>query len=784
MCVGVVVGEKKQMTRPMSVAAVAALFFAILCSEPARAAADADSDTGLQEIVVTAQKRSERLQDVPQSVSVVTGESIERSGARDFHDILLSIPGVSYSGTEPGQSLYNIRGVSTAASNPTVGIYVDDISLVTISSGFAGGVDPLLLDMARVEVLKGPQGTLYGGSAMGGAIKYVTNQPAMDQFSASVEGGTAYTDSGGISYDTITMVNLPVVSDVLAVRAAVTYRFDAGYLDNVPNAPYLDYADSATQPPAPFAPTVKSAGGTFSGSDINYRSTWAARLGTKWTPDPSLSLVLSANMQRSDKANPDFFFTNLPSFESSYRFNQPTRDDLGVYDLTITKSLDRVAITSLTGYVDRTVELDRDYSLFIGGLVPVLLPDNSYNVSNTWTHTLSQEFRIASDDPSAALKWTLGIYFSRQRDELYQAVDTVGAGEQLDTGTDITYIGDLVTYTTQKAAFGDVTYTIVPKLDGSLGLRWFDINETINGAYNGVLNGGPASVDDVKSTDVGVTPKASLTYRVLDNHMVYAIASKGFRPGGPNRYDTDSPLCEPDFQRLGITKAPSTYGPDNLWTYELGSKNEFSGAHMVVNGAVYYTDWKKIQQNVTLPSCGFDFTGNVGAATIRGAELSIESAVGGGVTLGEAASYVDSRITQSSPGVSAQVGQPVLDTPKWTASLYGDYEFLRRAGWVANVHADYEFHGSNYRSFDSTAPVNYPSGTTGELPDPTQIQQAYRVVNTTLRLTHGDWQYQLYCDNLLNAAPYLDYIRGVSEGFSGADTLRPRTIGVSVKTSF
>jgi iron complex outermembrane recepter protein len=187
---------------------------------------------------------------------------------------------------------------------------------------------------------------------------------------------------------------------------------------------------------------------------------------------------------------------------------------------------------------------------------------------------------------------------------------------------------------------------------------------------------------------------------------------------------------------------------------------------------------------VTLPSCGFDFTGNVGAATIRGAELSIESAVGGGVTLGGAASFVDSRITQSAPGVSAQVGQQVLDTPKWTASLYGDYEFLRRAGWVANVHADYQYHGSNSRSFDTTAPVNYPNGMTGELPDPTQIQQAYHVVNTTLRLTHGDWQYQLYCDNLSNAAPYLDYIRGVSEGFSGADTLRPRTIGVSVKTSF
>ncbi len=764
---------------------VAAVGFA---SAPHAAQADqANSDEqsmALGEIVVTAQKRSERLQDIPQSVSVVTGESIERSGARDFHDILLSIPGVSYSGSEPGQSLYNIRGISTSAANPTVGIYLDDISLVNISSGFAGGADPILLDMARVEVLKGPQGTLYGGSAMGGAIKYVTNQPALDRFSASVEGGTAYTDYGGVSYDGISMVNLPLIPDVLALRLAMSYRLDSGYLDNVPNGQLLDYANSTTAPPAPLTPTVRFAGGTYSGSDINDRSTTAVRLSAKWMPDPSLSFVPSATIQRSDKANPDFFFTNLPAFESSYRFGQPTRDDLGIYDLTVTKSFLGMAFTSLTGYVDRTVELDRDYSLYIGGLVPTLFPDNSYNVANTATRTFSQEFRIASNEPSSALKWTLGIYYSRQRDELYQAVDTVGAGEQLGTGTDITYVGDLVTYTTQKAAFGDLTYTVVPKLDVSVGLRWYDINEIINGSYDGVLNGGAATIDNATSTNVGFTPKASVTYRVLDNHMVYGIASKGFRPGGPNRYDTDSPLCEPDFKRLGITRAPSTYGPDNLWTYEVGSKNEFTDAHMVVNGAIYYTDWKKIQQNVNLPSCGFNFTGNVGAATVRGAELSIESAVGGGVTLGETASYVDTRITQTDPGVSAQVGQEVLDAPKWTGSVYGDYEFLRRAGWVATAHADYQYHGLNYRSFDSTASVNYPNGVTGTVTDPTQIQHAYHVINTTLRFTHGDWQYQLYCDNLANAAPYLDYYRGVSQGFSGADTIRPRTIGVSLKTTF
>lgn len=738
----------------------------------------------LEEIVVTAQKREQRLQDVPQSVSALSGDALDRLGARDFHDILLSIPGVSYSGVEPGQSNYSIRGVATAASSPTVGIYLDDISLVTVSTGFAGAADPVLLDLDRVEVLKGPQGTLYGGSAMGGAIKYVSRQPVMNQTDVTAEAGVSSTQYGGLSYNVSSVINLPLLADALAVRLGASYRLDSGYVDYVPHAQVQSWAQSATQPPAAFQPVTFPSLSPYGRDDANQRRTVAARFSAKYVSDFALTILPTASIQRSDKGNPEQFFTNLPHFEAAFRFNQPTRDDLDIYGLNLTQSLGSVAVTSLTGYVDRRVEWDRDYSQFIGGLVPPLLADNSYNTSNTSSRTFSQELRLASSDPSAALKWTAGLYYSHQRDELNQSVDTVGAGNFLGTGTDITYSGDQLTSTTQEAVFGDLTYTITPRWDASVGLRWFDIKQTINGTFDGVLNGGHSEVDGKRSTDVGFTPKVGVTYRPLDDHMLYASASKGFRPGGPNRFNTDSPLCGPDFQRLGITRAPATFEPDRLWTYEIGSKNEFAPAHLVVNGAVYYTDWKKIQQAVRLLSCGFQFTGNVGAATIKGAELSAESAVGGGVSLGGTASYADTRITASAPGVSAQVGQPVLDTPKWMGSLYGDYEFLRSTAWRANFRAEYQYHGSNLRSFESLAPVTYPDGTSGQIPDATQIQQAYHVINTSVRFTNGTWQYRLYCDNLTNAAPLLDFARGTSSGASIATTLRPRTIGVSLKTSF
>lgn len=761
---------------------VAAAVSSVLAYTVAVAQEDAAPAAGqLEEIVVTAQKREQRLQDVPLSVSAISGEEMDREGARDFHDILLSIPGVSYSSTEPGQSRYSIRGVSTAAASPTVGIYLDDISLVTVTSIFSGAADPILFDLARVEVLKGPQGTLYGGNAMGGAIKYVSHSPDLDKLSVTAEGGLGSTQDGGISYSAGSVLNLPLVNDKLALRLGVSYRYDAGYIDNVPNGTVQLWSHSATPEGQPFTPLTYPSGSGYTQSNYNDRSTTLARLALKYAVDDTFTILPSVSLQRSDKANPDWFSTNMPSLESSFRFAQPTRDDLGIYNVTITKSFAGLTFTSLSGYVDRSVDFDRDYTFFVGGLIAPLRADNSYNVSNTSTHTASQEFRLASDQ-SAKLKWTLGAFYSQQRDDLFQSVDTVGGGAFFKTGTDITYIGDTLTRTWQEAVFGDLTYSLTDRFDVDAGLRWFDIREKIFGISNGPLNGGLTEVNGIHSSNVGVTPKLSLSYRLADDHLVYASGGKGFRQGGPNRYSVNSSLCEPDFERLGISGVPQTFQPDSIWNYELGSKNEWKDLHTVVNAAVFYTDWKKIQQQVSLTSCGFQFTGNVGAASIKGAELSIESALTAKVTVGAAGTYLGTRINETLPGVSAQVGQPILDTPKWELSAYGDYRFLQIGSWSGTFRPEYAYHGSNLRQFTYSASITYPDGTHGLIPDQTYMQDGYHVVNAILNFAHNAWEYRLYVDNLTNAMPYLDFRR--SSGLSEATTLRPRTVGVSFKTTF
>ena len=742
--------------------------------------AHADPDT-LAEIVVTAQKRDQNSQDVPISLSAVSGDTLESRGTHDFRDLLLSIPGLSYSGTEPGQSNYSIRGVSTGASSPTTGIYLDDVSLITIATDFSGAVDPPIFDLERIEVLKGPQGTLYGGSAMGGAIKYVTRQPDLDTVEVRSAVGAATTQDGGTSYNGESVLNLPIVADRIAMRLGVSYRDDAGYIDYVPNAPGDWPNRSATSPPAPYVPLPFASGGVIDRRNANDTQDLAGRFALKFVFDDGLTLLPQATLHRLYEAEPPYFWMNLPEFELAARVPQPVHDDLDLYSVSLTQSLGGMTLTSLSAYSDRTREWDRDYTYFVAGLYPSLLANPSSNSSVTKTTTYSEEVRLASSDPKAPLKWVAGLLYQHQSDTLAQIIHTAGAAAYFGTDTDNTYTGVQATRTEQTAGFADVTYSLTQRWDASVGLRRFDIDQTYDGAFSGVINGGSTAVKDKHSADVGLNPKVSLTYHLPDNHLLYTSTSKGFRPGGPNRFDTSSPLCAPDFAKLGIASAPASFTSDSLWTYELGSKNTFAADRILINTALYYTRWKDIQQQVNLPTCGFQFIGNVGAAVIKGAELELQAVLVTGVRVGTAVSYSNSAITETAAGVSAQVGQPLLDTPLWAGSVWLEVALPTLAGWSGKLHTDYAYHGTNIRQFDSTAVVTFPGGSSGVVPDQTQVQHAYDVANLALESVKGPWQLRLYVDNLTNSAPVLDDSARIFNT-PNITTLRPRTVGLLVRT--
>ncbi|MFC0306784.1 TonB-dependent receptor [Sphingomonas sp. C8-2] len=751
---------------------------AVALAAPARAqdaVAAGDASEG-GDIVVTARKARERLQDVPISVNALSGDQLRDRGAVDVKDVLRSVPGLSFSGTERGLGNYNIRGISTVASAPTVGIYLDDISLVTIATTFSGAFDPVFFDMERLEVLKGPQGTLYGGSSMGGAIKYVSARPKLDEVGGSAAAGVATTAHGSMSYNAEAVVNLPIVQDVLAVRGGIYFRHDGGYIDNVAGGSFTNSRYSSTEPG--FTPQRQNALSTRSASNQNDANTYVGRLSLLWQPDESWSIRPAAFYQHYKLDNPGQFFLGEKKLTSSYRIAQPTTDKAGIYSLDINKELGGVQATSLTAYFDRKLDYVRDYSFFIGGLVPPLLGLTSDNLSASRTKTFSQEFRLASTNSDAPLTWIAGLYYSHQDDNLYQIATTPGATPVI--GTEVGYVGDTTTITKQYAAFGEATYKLLDNLDVTAGVRLFQIKQVVDIMGDGPFNGGLTQVIGRRSNEKGINPKFGISYKVTRDNLIYASAAKGFRPGGPNRFQINPVLCAADLNQLGLSKAPDTFDSDNLWSYELGTKNQFG--NIMFNGALFYTDWKKIQQQINLTSCGFAFTGNAGAAHVKGAEAEARINLTRAFQVGGTATYSDAKIVEAVPGTTAEDGDQVLAVPKWMLSGYASYGAELIEGWRGQIRGEYQYQSRSRRQFNRTLAILYPSGAAGTTPNRAEFRGAYQVVNAFASISDGETEFRLYINNLFDNRPFLD--TDLTAGVDRSTTIRPRTIGLEVRRRF
>jgi iron complex outermembrane receptor protein len=757
----------------------------IALAAPALAQAAASTATPVAgdaggDIVVTARKTNERLQDVPISVNAVTGAQLRERGAVDVKDVLRSIPGFSFSGVERGLSSYNIRGVSTVASSPTVGIYLDDISLVTVATSFSGAYDPVFFDMERLEVLKGPQGTLYGGSSMGGAIKYVSARPDLARVGGSAAVGLAATAHGDASYNAEGVINLPIVTDKLALRVGGYYHHDGGYIDNVPGLTVTNPNKSSTASPV-YTPLTFNSLSTRAKDDQNSANTYVGRVSLLWRPDPSWTILPAVYYQDYKLANPGQFFLGEPKLTSSYRIAQPTHDRAGIYSLDIEKEIGPVRVTSLTAYFDRKLDFTRDYSFFIGGLVAPLVANTSTNLSASRTRTFSEELRLASNTgPASRLHWVVGLYYSHQNDNLYQIVTTPGATPVL--GTEVGYLGDTTTKTDQYAAFGEGSYELFRGLSITAGVRLFQIKQTLDLLGNGPLNGGLTQVVGQRSNEKGVNPKFGVSYKLAPSSLVYASAAKGFRPGGPNRFKINPTLCAADLARLGLTSAPDTFKSDNLWSYELGTKNQFAGNRIMLNGALFYTDWKKIQQSISLTNCGFGFTGNAGTAHIKGAEIEGRINLTRIFQVGGTGTYTDAKIVDAAAGTAALDGNEVQSVPKWMASAYASASLPLNARWALQLRAEYQYQSSARRQFGSIQAITFADAVRGTSPNGAEFREGYSVVNAFASINNGPTEIRLYMNNLLDVRPYIDTDLGI--GSARSTTIRPRTIGLEVRRRF
>lgn len=764
------------------------------------AAADpADADV-LQTIVVTSERRSESLQEVPASITAISGADLENQHIEDLEDIARVVPGLSISaGGNPGMNTITIRGISSQGGNATVGEYLDDVPIITQSSyappsPTSGDADPKLFDLERVEVLRGPQGTLYGASSMGGAVRFITKTPEMNEFSGSLTSDLSYTRTGGTNYEEIGILNVPVVPGVFALRGGVDVGELSGYIDQYAQVP-LTQADVN-------AGNYEALRGGLVNSDVNTQRTLAARLSAEWLPFEGLKITPAIFAQRFNAGDTSVFYPWIGLNQQNKLVPEPSTDTLYVPSLTLQWDLKWADFTSVSSFFARQNAHTNDGTYFNSTFIqyladtsPDLGPCNcgaafanlgSPSYSHEQTHTVTQEFRLASKLPGQSgvpLSWVVGLFASDRKiktDEYdyipgirQTFLDLYGVPPQ-DTSFADPFDNDLAGWNRgredqkQFALFGELTYYLTPQLKLTGGARTLHAETAFVWDNGGYFAQGIAPHTEESASYTATTPKASISYDISTDASVYATAAKGYRIGGfivP--IDLTTGTCPASLAAFGITNPQFSYSPDSLWSYETGAKTTWADHRLSVNASVYYVDWKNVQQTFSL-ACGSQYTANFGTAESYGGELEILGKPVRELTLGVEASVAHSTLTSVVPNVGATVGEHLLNTPEWTTTVHGEYEWPMPSGAGLFLRADYDLIGPSNGSFN--------------VDDPAYSRPSYTLLNASGGFRRGNWTASLYARNVLNDQKIIQ--RVPIELLETAYTPRPLTVGVRVSAGF
>jgi len=696
-----------------------------------------------EDIVVTAQKRSERLIDTPQSVTALSANDLSRLGARQFVDFANSVPGLQFTTQGAGTSQISMRGVTTGADvNSTVGIYVDDVPYGS-SSAFANGarraLDMGLFDIQRVEVLRGPQGTLYGASSMGGVLKYVTYKPSLTDFEGSAEAGVSGTRHGGTSYDGSAVVNVPLVNDKVAVRASGYYSRDGGYVDNVVTGE----------------------------KNVDRGKVYGGRLDMLIAPTDDFSIRLTGlaqNIRRSGESYTDMALTGEPvagSLDQAHPLDEPFRSDFRLVSGTITYDPGWATLTSITSYQVMKTHIATDGSAVYAPILQLF-----YGVPNAAavgidefdrTRKFTQEVRLASPT-GQKIEWLLGAFYTHENTLLHQVGEAYDAALKpipvniLDARIPSTY--------QEYAFFGDVTYHFTDRFDITGGIRYARNDQKFTQIGTGLLvSSGPQR----KSHESVVTYLADARYKLGRNVTAYARFATGYRPGGPNYLVLD-PVT-------GKQAAPSTFKSDSLDSYEIGLKAETPDHSFSIDAAGYFIDWKDIQLLTAV--AGVTTYLNAGRAHIKGAELTLTARPGPGFVATGAFAYNDGYLTADNAALGARKGERLPNTPHFTASVNTDYTLLDSPA-KPTLGASLRYASDSTASFDGNASLRQY-----HLPD-------YVTVDLRAGATFGPVDAQVYVHNLFDVRGQLSAQTVLSAlgGPAQVTMLRPRTVGLRLTTRF
>jgi iron complex outermembrane receptor protein len=716
------------------------------------AAAQDSAVTGLSEITVTAEKRSERLQDVPVPVTAISAESLLDSNQLRLQDYYSSVPGLTVAPTIQSAQVISIRGITTGASaaggSPTVGVLVDDAPYgASQNNGNAGLVVPDIDpgDLARVEVLRGPQGTLYGAGSMGGLLKFVTADPSTDALSGRIRVGTSSVYNGAeLGYNFRGSVNIPL-SDTIAVRASGFTRQDPGYIDN---------------------PVLHING-------INEEHTSGGRLSALWRPSDALSLKLSALYQQTKGDGSGVVDLPTAGFPQTTGLGDLQQNDLrgtGGYDRTIrayaatlTAKLGIVDLTAISGYSINTYSDSFDYTYLLGDYThgqfgvagsPVL------NHSNTNKFTQEVRFSIPIGQN---LEWLFGAFYTHERSAFEQNLLAEDPATGATAGSWL-YDSFPTTYS-EYAAFTDLTVHITDRFDVQFGGRESEIRQnfrqTFIGPYDPFFLGtdSPVISPEVDSKDSAFTYLVTPRFRLSPDFMVYARLASGYRPGGPNT-------------GAGV---PRQFNPDTTENYEIGIKNEMLDHTLSLDASLYYIDWKHIQLGLTDPTTGVSYIANASQAKSQGLELSINSRPLTGLAINAWIVWSDAVLTRTFPaasvlaGVYGVSGDRLPDSSRFSGNLSVQQDFRITSRTTGFVEGAMSYVGQRLDAFTGSA----------------QRQNLPAYVKTDLRAgaKYDDWALNLFVNNVANRRGIIDGGLGNIPPY-GLYYIQPRTVGLSITRTF
>ncbi len=707
----------------------------------------------LEEIIVTATKRGEtNLQDTAMSISAIGQDAIAYRGADDMLDYLLLVPNVSFQLRTPagdrddiraGRRL-TIRGIDSGVDgNPTTAFYIDDAHIEA--------VDPKLFDVNRIEVLRGPQGTLYGANSMGGVVRVVTNKPQLERTEYKADVSAAYMSEGDPSFHANAMLNLPVGESV-ALRAVGVYRKEGGFTDNVGEEGVPDFSELTTK------------------DNVNEEQVEGARLALTWQASDALRLTPSVYYQKisidaTSQYEPDT--GDLQFFDRRVADEQENEFTLYNLELEYDFASDLNLFSSMAFFDTHIASVDD----FTKVLAVFELPPDPFQRSFTKIETerFIWETRLTGAF-GENIEWILGgLYMDDER--VYQqdvpndglqwcTVETCGA----DLGPDDSLFDGVQTNTDERIAiFGEVTWSINDYWDITGGLRWFKNSDDQQADFDGYLNGGPSSTTG-ESSESDISPKVQVAYRPNKDNMIYGLIAKGFRPGGPTTIVP--PTCADDLAKLGLSEPPTQFDADTLWNYEAGYKGTLAQGRVTLNAAAFFMDWTDVQQAVRL-SCGFGFVGNVGAAESKGAELELSAQVTDNLFVFATAGYTNAKFTETSEEVGVTKGDRIANSAKFTGSLSGLYQWTVRDLSEAYVQLSVIHTGDKID--------------VGFLSDVHPILPAFTTVELRLGLQRDNWEVILWGKNLTDERGQLTYWKYEPTALDAINVIRPRTFGITYR---